>query len=323
MNHHYDIFISYRRDDGAQYARILQLELEKRGYKVFLDYEELTDGVFGDNIKNAIMSSPIFLMILTPLYLERSMEQNSWVREEIEMAIKSGVHFIPVDPDRKFNGIPSGTPPEIASVVNNHQRSVVDFGAALGATVELLSKNRINPHLPHRKGNHKMWQMLSVAIVLVVLAIACYILFFSKSTTVLENESLNYTKTYSEQLLDAAKQGDARAQYYMGLVLENGYGVVANASSAVEWYLKAAEQGYDSAQVNLANCYWEGVGITKNENESMRWFKAAAENGNVDAMAIYGEMLYNQDKKSEGKEWLEKAANKGHQEAKQMIEQGL
>ena len=41
----YDIFISYRRDDGAQYARILQLELEKYHYNVFLDYEELTDGI--------------------------------------------------------------------------------------------------------------------------------------------------------------------------------------------------------------------------------------------------------------------------------------
>ena len=38
----YDIFISYRRTGGAQYARILQLMLTQRGYKVFLDYDELT-----------------------------------------------------------------------------------------------------------------------------------------------------------------------------------------------------------------------------------------------------------------------------------------
>ena len=50
----YDIFMSYRRDGGAQYARILQLMLHQRGYKVFLDYDELTDGVFGENIKKAI-----------------------------------------------------------------------------------------------------------------------------------------------------------------------------------------------------------------------------------------------------------------------------
>ena len=39
MSQKYDVFISYRRDDGAQYARIMQLQLENRGYKVFLDYE--------------------------------------------------------------------------------------------------------------------------------------------------------------------------------------------------------------------------------------------------------------------------------------------
>lgn len=33
----YDIFISYRRKGGAQYARIIQLMLAQRGYKVFLD----------------------------------------------------------------------------------------------------------------------------------------------------------------------------------------------------------------------------------------------------------------------------------------------
>ena len=61
MKGKYDIFISYRRVGGAQYARILQLMLQQRGYRVFLDYDELTDGVFSDHIKTAIKESPIFL----------------------------------------------------------------------------------------------------------------------------------------------------------------------------------------------------------------------------------------------------------------------
>lgn len=35
----YDIFISYRRDGGADIARQIQLVLENYGYKVFLDYD--------------------------------------------------------------------------------------------------------------------------------------------------------------------------------------------------------------------------------------------------------------------------------------------
>ena len=53
--HKYDIFISYRRVGGAQYARILQLMLIQRGYKVFLDYDELTDALYK---KSGMKNSP-------------------------------------------------------------------------------------------------------------------------------------------------------------------------------------------------------------------------------------------------------------------------
>ena len=157
MDKDYDIVISYRREDGAQYARILQLELEKYNYRVFLDYEELTDGVFGDDIIKAIQSAPIFIMVLTPLYLTRSMEPDSWVTKEVRMAIEGGKHFIPVDPDRKFNGIPENTPMEIADIVGKHQHSSIDFGQALKATVDLMVQNRIIPHVPLPKPKKKLW----------------------------------------------------------------------------------------------------------------------------------------------------------------------
>lgn len=319
MDSSYDIFISYRRDDGAQYARILQLELEKRGYKVFLDYEELKDGVFGDNIKDAIRSTPIFMMVLTPLYLERSMEQDSWVREEIEMAIESGMHFIPIDPDRKFTGTPDGTPKKIANIVNNHQHSVIDFGQALGATVDLMVENRINPHVQGRLHKSKRLMTLVVAVLLVVCLIVCYKLFFTSNAPI-ANEPTVLTKAYSEQLLDVATQGDPLAQFYMGLVMENGYGTAAYMSEAVKWYRLAAEQGMDSAQVNLALCYLEGNGITKDELEATNWLKCAAEQGNTDAMTNLGVYFYKKGKETEGYEWLKKAADKDNRNAKQILE---
>lgn len=152
----YDIFISYRREDGGQYARILQLELEKLNYKVFLDYEELTDGVFGEEITEAIKSAKIFMMVLTPLYLARTMEDDSWVTREIRLAIEGGKHFIPVDPDRRFNGIPDNVPDDIKDVVGKHQHSAIDFGQALGATVDLMVKNRVIPHVPLPKPKRKI-----------------------------------------------------------------------------------------------------------------------------------------------------------------------
>lgn len=317
MNQSYDIFISYRRDDGAQYARILQLELEKRGYKVFLDYEELKDGVFGDNIKDALKSTPIFLMVLTPLYLERCMEQDSWVREEIELAIKSGMHFIPVDPDKKFNGTPQGTPKEIASIVNNHQHSAIDFGQALGATVDLMDINRIRPHLGNKSQKGAQWGKIIFAVVLVVGLIAGCLLYFLPNS----NTSGGYQKAYDDQLISAAEQGDPKAQYYLGLVFENGYGIAANTSTAVEWYKRAAEQGLDSAQVNLGMCYLQGTGITQDETEGVRWLTKAADNGNTDAMTNLGVYFYNKNDASTGMEWLRKAADQGNGKAKQIIEE--
>lgn len=143
----YDIFISYRRDGGAQYARILQLELEKRGYKVFLDYEELTDGVFGDNIKEAIREAPIFMMVLSAHYFDRCKNEGDWVREEIMLAIKQQKHFIPINPDNAFNGIPVDIPEEIKQVVGSHQHSEVNFGQLLGASIDRMVKNRILNHV--------------------------------------------------------------------------------------------------------------------------------------------------------------------------------
>lgn len=164
----YDIFISYRREDGAQYSRILQLELEKRGYRVFLDYEELTDGVFGDEIKEAVKNAPIFMMVLTPFYLTRSMEKDSWVRQEIALAIDENRHFVPVDPDKRFNGIPSNTPQNIADIVSNHQHSAIDFGQALGATVDLMVKNRIEPNVKPKSS--RKWKLV-ITVMLFVLAV--------------------------------------------------------------------------------------------------------------------------------------------------------
>ena len=50
----YDIFISYRRDGGKEWARSLKSELDRRGYRVFLDFDELKDGIFDRRIMDAI-----------------------------------------------------------------------------------------------------------------------------------------------------------------------------------------------------------------------------------------------------------------------------
>lgn len=152
----YDIFISYRRDGGAQYARILQLMLIQRGYKVFLDYDELTDGIFSDKIKAAIKDAPVFMLVLSKGSMQRCANDGDWVRQEITLAVEQNKHIVPVNPDNGFDGFPEGMPEKLQESIGSHQHSEISFGQALGATIDLMIKNRLVPTLGERTSSeHK------------------------------------------------------------------------------------------------------------------------------------------------------------------------
>lgn len=49
----------------------------------------------------------------------------------------------------------------------------------------------------------------------------------------------------------AAEQGNAKAQFAVGALYENGDGVKQDNAQALSWYRKAAEQGHDAAKAAL------------------------------------------------------------------------
>src|SRR5437660_10802660 len=57
--------------------------------------------------------------------------------------------------------------------------------------------------------------------------------------------------TEVQQLLRAAAQGDATAQYALGDRCANGQGVPQDDGQAAQWFRKAAEQGHAEAQTTL------------------------------------------------------------------------
>lgn len=143
----YDIFISYRRDGGKELARPLKSELELRGYRVFLDFDELKDGVFDQRIMEAIASSPIFMVILSAHALDRCVKADDWVRREIEYALAHERHFIPVDPDRSFAGFPPDLPDTLKAGLGQHQFSQVMFEQLFKVSVDKMVRERIEPVL--------------------------------------------------------------------------------------------------------------------------------------------------------------------------------
>ena len=94
-----------------------------------------------------------------------------------------------------------------------------------------------------------------------------------------------------KELRPLAEKGDARSQYAMGVMAENGFGMPKNLSQAAAWYLKAAKQGNSDAQYNLGAMYEHGIGMPANPSQAARWYRPAAEAGDIDALSNLG-VLY-------------------------------
>lgn len=94
----------------------------------------------------------------------------------------------------------------------------------------------------------------------------------------------NYARAYLA-LLPMANSGDARAQYLMGEMSDNGLGPVQlDVQEAARWYQRAADKNNADAQFALANAYSVGRGVPVNPQEAMKWLTRAASNGHVTAM---------------------------------------
>tara|TARA_R110002153_G_scaffold124560_1_gene271124 strand:- start:384 stop:839 length:456 start_codon:yes stop_codon:yes gene_type:complete len=87
-----------------------------------------------------------------------------------------------------------------------------------------------------------------------------------------------------DDTLKLAEQGDADAQYNLGVMYDNGQGVPQDFKQAVKWYRKAAEQGYADAQYNLAIRYYKGQGVIQSNKQSYIWNAIAAANGHEGAV---------------------------------------
>jgi len=87
-----------------------------------------------------------------------------------------------------------------------------------------------------------------------------------------------------------ADQGDALAQFSLGSMYDNGWGVPQDYAEAVKWYRKAAEQEDVKAQYNLGRMYRLGYGVQRDYDEAVRWFRTAAELGDAEAQYNLGFM---------------------------------
>jgi len=112
-----------------------------------------------------------------------------------------------------------------------------------------------------------------------------------KHSALVNNEMFHISKLTGECIIElsdnltfkgyhkAAEQGNAWAQYCLGLCYRIGRGTPINIARAAEWFFKAAEQGHAEAEEALGQNAYDA----KNYKEAAKWYLRAAEHGNKDA----------------------------------------
>lgn len=129
----------------------------------------------------------------------------------------------------------------------------------------------------------------------------------------------------TKSLILKAEQGDAAAQYELGVLYKNGWRweVHRNPAIAAKWYRNAAEQGHAEAQYNLGRMYETGWWTPSYQSpdyvEAAKWYRMAAEQGHAEAQYNLG-LLYEKGEgvgkdRAEAVKWYRMAAEQGNAQA--------
>ena len=86
----------------------------------------------------------------------------------------------------------------------------------------------------------------------------------------------------------SADQGDAQAQFNLGLMYDLGQGIPEDDAEAAAWYRKAADQGIAGAQYNLGLMYRNGDGVPRDFTQAAAWYRKAADQGHAFAQYTLG-----------------------------------
>lgn len=116
-----------------------------------------------------------------------------------------------------------------------------------------------------------------------------------------------------------AEQGDALAQYQVGMLYHKGRGVSQDDGQARKWYAKAAAQGQPKAQFSLGTLYFNGEGGSKDYQQALRWIRLAANQGEALAQTKLA-IMYDDGNgvpkdKVQAYKWLSLAATNGDKPA--------
>ncbi|MDR3527654.1 MAG: tetratricopeptide repeat protein [Rhizomicrobium sp.] len=129
---------------------------------------------------------------------------------------------------------------------------------------------------------------------------------------------------------EAAENGNFEAQFFLGTVYYDGFGVTPDDVEAALWFRKAADRGLVKSQISLGRLYAVGIHGQPDTNESTRWYRKAAdtlrsyaEQGQANAQ--YGLGMLTEDglgvpaNRAQAIEWYAKAAAQQFPKAREAL----
>lgn len=90
-------------------------------------------------------------------------------------------------------------------------------------------------------------------------------------------------EVFSENLLQKAKKGEAKAEVDLGIAYFLGQGIQENSVEAFSLFKSSSKKGNLVADYYLALCYGSGEGTEENKEKAISYLKKAAEQGLVEA----------------------------------------
>lgn len=116
-----------------------------------------------------------------------------------------------------------------------------------------------------------------------------------------------------KELLQRAKDGDAEAQWKVGLYYERGIFTGTNSATAFWWYKKAAENNSAEGWFQMGWCYKLGIGNPVDDTKALRCFREAEKRGHPTAKKYAYPELPKQDTVEPAGASEKKTDNKFHE----------
>jgi len=116
-----------------------------------------------------------------------------------------------------------------------------------------------------------------------------------------------------------AEQGNADAQYNLGMMYKRGRVVQRDFQKAVKWFELASKNGSTEGTYNLAVAYHKGQHVEKNLEYALKLYHIAAWNGYADAEFQVGNFAFQRKEYKSASNWYRLAAEQGHTEAQQSL----